>query len=395
MMNPECRLKAELGQRDRQQLRRERRIYNCNIDFSSNDYLGLRSDMRVKGAFQNALESTGAGSGGSPLVSGYNALHKELEDTIKHWLGVEAVLLTSSGFAANTALMQLLIKYGYTPYIDKLAHASILHGAGVFDRANSKAKGFFRFKHNDFAHLQSLLNKNKSSSSFPIVVTEGVFSMDGDAANYESLEAVDAPIWIDDAHALGWLGQQGKGSISQLKTKPVDFITGTFGKALGCHGAFIAGSQRWIDGLINFSPEYIYSTAMPAAQAAAVTESIRIVQSSSVLQEQLLENIEFFHQEMATYGLKSNSLVSPIQSLSIFELLELATSNENEVLLQLAEHLEMEGIRCGFIRPPTVPLGTSRVRVSLSAAHHQDDIHNLVEAITVFRDTFHSQPLAQ
>ncbi|RTE87267.1 MULTISPECIES: 8-amino-7-oxononanoate synthase [Gammaproteobacteria] len=392
MQTPLQQCQQWIDKRSNDGLLRERKLMpSNNVDFSSNDYLGLSKDERLITAYQNAVGKWGVGSGGSPLVSGYQQPHHELEEEIKDWLGVEAVMLFSSGFSANSALMQFLLKTGFHPFLDKLSHASILSGAGLLEKSRDPNKhSVNRYKHNDFNHLRRLVDQPETSDRFPLVVTEGVFSMDGDFLDYGSCKDLGIPCWVDDAHTLGWFGKQGEGSVSQLPKEQLTFVTGTFGKALGCHGAFVAGPSDWVEGMVNYAPEYIYSTAMPAALAATVQKAIQIVRSDNSLQEKLMGNIKSFNRLVQEIGLSTvntitrNDLQSPIQPIKMQDLAQdpLSSTEEMELLTRCANALQNNGLQCGLIRPPTVAQGSSRLRVSLSATHSLNDIEHLLGCVS-------------
>ncbi|CUS48959.1 MAG: 8-amino-7-oxononanoate synthase BioF [Idiomarinaceae bacterium HL-53] len=390
-------LATALRQRADRKMLRSRQVREARYNFSGNDYLGLTNHPEIKRAFQRGIDAWGVGSTGSPLVSGYQAPHRALEALLAEWLNVEAVALFSTGFAANSALMSLLCQNGFFPYLDRLSHASLFHGLGTFSSSSKHEHKFKRFKHNDFSHLSQLIQR--SSAPNAMVVTEGVFSMDGDSPCLNALQQVltqDYSLWIDDAHALGWFGEHGAGLAAALNSREQLFVTGTFGKALGCHGAFVGGAKNWIDGIVNFAPEYIYSTAMPAAQACAVSAAIQVVQHEACWKLRLLDNIQYFKQEAIASGLPVSGLESPIQALEVNKLLELNLSEEEELraLMNLAKVLADNGFLCGAIRPPTVPKGTSRLRVSLSAAHGTDCIRELILTVMRWRERFLKHDIA-
>lgn len=339
------------------------------IDFSSNDYLGLQQSESVTSAWQKGLATYGNGSGASPLVTGFSQAHRELEMYLALSLKREAVLLFNSGFAANQAICQSLIGKQDSIIADKLSHASLIDGALACSGQ------LLRFKHNDLAHLQTQLAK---SSGNKLLVTEGVFSMDGDQAPLLALSkiATDSNAWlmVDDAHGFGWLGENGLGSAEHfaLNQQQLPVLMATFGKAVGTGGAFIAGSQVMIDYLINHARHYIYSTAMPPAQASATLAAVKQIIDEPQLRAQLKENIDWFKQCASEAGLSCLPSDSPIQPI-------VCSDNHNAV--DVSEKLQQLGFCVVAIRPPTVPVGTSRLRVTLSALHSRNHITELVSAI--------------
>ncbi|WP_413698678.1 8-amino-7-oxononanoate synthase [Psychromonas sp. KJ10-10] len=239
------------------------------LNFSSNDYLGLASDPALITAWQEGAYKYGVGSGGSYLVTGYNQAHHELCEQLKAWLGVDAVALFSSGYSANQAIIKLLLDKNALLLQDKLNHASLMEAGSL-----SPCK-MLRFKHNDIGHLSSLLDKHQNPNT--LAISEGVFSMDGDKAPISQLlkqtKQHNSWLMIDDAHGLGVLGKNGQGSIveSGAKNNAPQILMATFGKALGVSGAFVAGSQDFIDYLNNFSKPYIYTTGLPPAMAHTIS----------------------------------------------------------------------------------------------------------------------------
>ncbi len=339
------------------------------LDFSSNDYLGLQGHEGVSAAWADGLKTYGNGSGASPLVTGYSQAHHELELHLASSLQREAVLLFNSGFAANQALCQALMADGGSVVADKLSHASLIDGALA-----SNAK-LVRFRHNDLQHAETLLKKAQGPT---LLVTEGIFSMDGDAAPLTELASLakqyDAWLMVDDAHGFGWLGDSGMGSAqaAELDQQQLPVLMGTFGKAVGTAGAFIAGSQVLIDYLINYGRHYVYSTAMPPAQAAATLSAIKILQDSPLLRQNLANNIQWFKQCAVQKELQCLPSDSPIQPI---------VCGDSESALAISQRLRQQGFSVVAIRPPTVPQGTSRLRVTLSATQSKDDISGLVIAI--------------
>lgn len=338
------------------------------LNFASNDYLGMRQSLEVMQAWVNSISEVGAGSGASPLVTGYTRQHRELEDYLSEVLNREKVMLFNSGFAANQAICQALMQPDTLVLADKLIHASFIDGA-------TSTKGSFkRFKHNDFGHLKTLLNAKPQDT---LIATEGVFSMDGDQPDWRELvqlsQASDSWLMVDDAHGIGVLGETGMGSCEafNLSQKQVPIVMGTFGKAVGTGGAFVAGSETLIDYLQNFARHYIYSTAMPPSQAAATLASLEEVRESE-RRDLLQENITLFKTLMEKAGLPLLSSETAIQPVVV---------GHPDKAVKASEKLKALGIWVSAIRSPTVPMGTDRLRITLSATHQQKDIIALVDAL--------------
>ncbi|WP_287147549.1 8-amino-7-oxononanoate synthase [Aeromonas sp.] len=337
------------------------------LNFSANDYLGLADHSAIKAAFKAGIDCYGTGSGASPLVTGYSRAHQQLEETLAEWLGVEAVLLFNCGFSANQAVLKALLGKAHRLWQDKLNHASLQ------EMGSQLPCKMTRFGHNDMAALASQLEPDRG-----LIVSEGVFSMDGDQAPWAELARLAAQsgnwLMIDDAHGLGVLGPQGRGTLAAQGVAPasVHIQMGTFGKALGVAGAFVGGSRELVDYLVNFARHYVYSTHMPAAQACAVSKSIELVRAADESRAHLAQLIARFRQGAAALGWQLGASDTPIQPLLV---------GESSAALQLAERLRALGLWVTAIRPPTVPVGTARLRITLSAAHREQDIDRLLEAL--------------
>ena len=337
------------------------------LNFSANDYLGLADHPAIKAAFNAGIERYGTGSGASPLVTGYSSAHQQLEETLAEWLGVEAVLLFNCGFSANQAVLKALLGKEHQLWQDKLNHASLQE---MGSQLPCKMK---RFGHNDMAALERQLEPNRG-----LIVSEGVFSMDGDQAPWHELATLAARsgnwLMIDDAHGLGVLGPEGRGTLAAQGVNPasVHIQMGTFGKALGVAGAFVGGSRELVEYLVNFARHYVYSTHMPAAQACAVSKSIELVQAADDARAHLGQLIARFRQGADALGWTLGASETPIQPLLV---------GESSAALQLAERLRDRGVWVSAIRPPTVPVGTARLRITLSAAHREQDVDRLLDAL--------------
>ncbi|TNH97114.1 8-amino-7-oxononanoate synthase [Aeromonas sobria] len=337
------------------------------LNFSANDYLGLADHPAIKAAFKAGIDRYGTGSGASPLVTGYSRAHQQLEETLAEWLGVEAVLLFNCGFSANQAVLKALLGKEHLLWQDKLNHASLQE---MGSQLPCKMK---RFGHNDMAALARQLEPNRG-----LIVSEGVFSMDGDQAPWAELATLAAQsnnwLMIDDAHGLGVLGPEGRGTLAAQGVEPasVHIQMGTFGKALGVAGAFVGGSRELVDYLVNFARHYVYSTHMPAAQACAVSKSIELVRAADESRAHLGQLIARFRQGAKAQGWLLGTSDTPIQPLLV---------GESSAALQLAERLRECGVWVSAIRPPTVPVGTARLRITLSAAHREQDVDRLLDAL--------------
>lgn len=339
----------------------------CN--FSSNDYLGLSQHPAVIRAWQQGAERYGVGSGGSGHVSGYTTAHRELEEELADWLGYSRALLFISGFAANQAVIAALTGKDDRIVADKLSHASLLEAA-----SHSPAQ-LRRFAHNDVGQLATLLAKPLTGQQ--LVVSEGVFSMDGDSAPLATIADAtrEAQAWlmVDDAHGIGVVGEQGRGSCHLQGIKPHVLVV-TFGKGFGVSGAAVLCSDTVADYLLQFARHLIYSTSMPPAQAVALGAALQVIRSDDghARREKLAALITHFRTSVAHASVTMTDSTSAIQPLIV---------GENSRALRLAERLRQRGCWVTAIRPPTVPPGTARLRLTLTAEHQFDDIERLLEAL--------------
>lgn len=337
------------------------------LNFSSNDYLGMSHHAQVIQAWQQGAETYGVGSGGSGHVTGYHEAHQQFEQQLADWLGFPRALLFISGFAANQALIAALTEKSDRIIADKLSHASLLEAA-----MNSPAQ-LRRFTHNDVPSLQALLAHPHQGQQ--LVVTEGVFSMDGDAAPLAEIAQISrnagALLMVDDAHGIGVMGEEGRGSCDQQQIKP-DLLVVTFGKAFGAGGAAVLCSESLADYLLQFARHLIYSTAMPPAQACALSAALNVIRHDESRRAQLRANIAHFRSGAAQLPLKLMASQTAIQPLIV---------GENQAAVNLASTMRERGFWMTAIRPPTVPPGTARLRVTLTASHTADDIDKLLEAL--------------
>lgn len=338
-------------------------------NFSSNDYLGLSQHPAVVRAWQQGADKYGVGSGGSGHVSGYTLAHQQLEAGLADWLGYPRALLFISGFAANQAVIAALGKKEDRIVADRLSHASLLEAASL-----SPAE-LRRFAHNDAPHLAALLAKPIGGEQ--LVVTEGVFSMDGDSAPLAdiALATRQANGWlmVDDAHGIGVCGDEGRGSCHARQVAP-DILIVTFGKGVGVSGAAVLCSESLADYLTQFARHLIYSTSMPPAQAAAISASLAVIRSEEGAQRRHKLNalIAQFRAGAQAQKLQVTASDSAIQPLIV---------GENSRALHLAAQLRANGFWVTAIRPPTVPPGTARLRLTLTAAHEPEDITQLLEIL--------------
>ncbi len=340
------------------------------LNFCSNDYLGLAAHPRVIAAFQRAAASYGVGSGASHLVCGHSEPHHQLEEALAEFTGRPRALLFSSGYMANLGILTTLLQRGDHVFEDRLNHASLLDG-GLHSGAR-----FQRFGHSD---VRALERKLARVNGVKLVVVDGVFSMDGDTAPLVELAAVcsepDAWLMVDDAHGFGVMGERGAGSTEAagLDSAAVPVLMATLGKALGTAGAFVAGSELLIEALIQQARTYIYTTALPPAVAAASLESLHLLQDEPWRREHLAHLISRFRRGAGQLGLPLMASNSAIQPLLV---------GDTSMALGLSEQLKQRGLLISAIRPPTVPAGTSRLRITLSAGHSEAQVDQLLEQLS-------------
>ena len=339
------------------------------VNFASNDYLGLAAHPEVIGAFAAAAQRWGVGSGASHLISGHSREHQALEEELAAFTGRPRALLFSTGYMANLGVINALAGSGDLVVQDRLNHASLLDG-GFLCRAR-----FERYPHGDLEALAALLTLPAERR---LLVTDGVFSMDGDLAPLPELAALadrhGAWLMVDDAHGCGVLGANGGGSVEQfgLDIDQVPILVGTLGKAFGTFGAFVAGSEALVETLIQFARTYIYTTALPPAVAAATRASLRLVRTEAWRREHLQQLIARFRAGAEALAIPLLPSATPIQPVPI---------GDPERTLAIATRLREAGFLVGGIRPPTVPAGTARLRVALSAAHTEAQIDGLLTAL--------------
>ena len=342
------------------------------INFSSNDYLGLNNHPQINQALQEGVDKFGLCSSSSSLVTGFHYAHQALEDKICQWLNKPKCLLFSSGFAANVSIFQTLGQDNCHLFLDKLSHASMIDGA-----YSSKAK-VKRFAHNNMSQLSQLLSQCGSDNK--LIASEGVFSMDGDQAELNKLEGLaeknNAWLYLDDAHSIGVIGNQGQGSASLLNTgsdkkNQPNIIMATLGKAIATSGAFLACDDNFHDYLINFARHYIYSTAISPAMAWATIKSIELIQYEQWRRDKIVELSNLLMQLLG-----DNIEIVPSDS-SIHAII----IGDEQKALNVSEQLKKQGVWLTAIRPPTVSIGSSRLRVTVCANHNHNDIKHLAQCL--------------
>lgn len=340
------------------------------LSFCSNDYLGLANHPDVINRFKKAADEYGVGSGSAHLVSGHSTEHHALEEELADFMGTERALLFSTGYMANLGVVSALCDRHSEIYEDKFNHASLLDAALL-----SRAKRI-RFPHLDSNNLEQRLSDSNITNKF--VMSDGVFSMDGDLSELDKLVELSvankATLMIDDAHGIGVLGNEGKGVIEHfgLKSEQVPVLVGTLGKAFGTAGAFVAGSEALIETLIQKSRSYIFTTAMPAAVAAATRTSLKILKEENERREKLKSLVNQFRKGASELGFELIDSITPIQPIII---------GSSEKALALSEKLLDKNILIGAIRPPTVPEGTARLRVTFSATHTEKHVNKLLDIL--------------
>ncbi|UCL87624.1 8-amino-7-oxononanoate synthase [Pseudomonas sp. HS-18] len=374
-------LAARLAQRQAEDLYRRRPLLESPqgpevvidgqpmLAFCSNDYLGLANHPEVIAALRAGAERWGVGGGASHLVNGHCGPHHELELALAEFAGRPRALLFSTGYMANLGTVTALVGKGDSVLEDRLNHASLLD-AGLLSGAR-----FSRYLHNDAASLASRLEKAEGNT---LVVTDGVFSMDGDLADLPSLCATarqqNAWVMVDDAHGFGPLGAMGGGIVEHfgLSMEDVPVLVGTLGKAFGTAGAFVAGSEELIETLIQFARPYIYTTSQPPAVACATLKSLELLRAESWRRDHLNALIARFRTGATAIGLRLMDSPTPIQPILI---------GGSAQAMALSAELRQRGILVGAIRPPTVPAGTARLRVTLSASHTEAQVDRLLVAL--------------
>lgn len=340
------------------------------LSFCSNDYLGLAAHPTIAAALREGVERFGVGSGAAHLVTGHSEAHRALEHALADFVGRPRALLFSTGYMANIGVIGALAGRGDRIYADRLNHASLVDGARISGaRLN-------RYPHGDIGRLRNLLHEEGPG----LIVTDGVFSMDGDLAPLPALArlAADSGSWlmVDDAHGLGVLGERGRGSLRHfgLGLSQVPILMGTLGKAFGTFGAFVAGDETLIETLIQRARSYIYSTALPPGVAYATSTALRIASAEDWRRTHLAALVTRFRAGAAGLGLPLAASTTPIQPL---------IAGDSAKALAWSRFLEEHGVLVTAIRPPTVPRGSARLRITLSAAHTAADVDRLLELLAL------------
>ncbi|TBR36041.1 MULTISPECIES: 8-amino-7-oxononanoate synthase [Dyella] len=378
-----ARLAAHTAERAKAGLRRRLRAFDhmdgpwlerdgrTLLSFCGNDYLGLAQHPQLIAALKRTADDEGVGSGSAHLIAGHRAEHAALEEALAEWTGRERALLFSTGYMANLGVMQALLAEGDVCVQDKLNHACLLDGAKL---SGAELK---RYPHADVEGAARQLQSRPGACA--LLATDGVFSMDGDVAPLRELSALcareGATFMVDDAHGLGVLGPEGAGSVAaaELSQHDVPVLMATLGKALGCFGAFVAGRASLIEGLVQSARTFVYTTAMPPAMAAATLAAVRVAREDAWRRDKLQSLIRRFRDGAGQLGLPLMPSDTAIQPLLI--------GDANHAVMA-AEALESVGFLVGAIRPPTVPQGKARLRITLSAMHEDDQVDALLEALS-------------
>lgn len=343
------------------------------LNFASNDYLGLAGNGEIAQALADGAKQWGAGSGASHLVSGHQSPHETLEREIAEFTGFPRALTFSTGYLANLAIAPALAGRGAAIFADKLNHASLIDAMQL---AKTQGAEVQRYPHNDMAALEKMLAA--SSASTKLIISDAVFSMDGDLAPLPILfalaESYDTWLIIDDAHGFGVLSKHGRGSLAHFNLPAAQriLLMGTLGKAAGVGGAFVAGSETAIEYLLQKGRSYIFTTAQPPAIACALSKSLQLIEHGDALRADLMTRIGQLRNGLADLPLRLLPSLTAIQPLIV---------GENEAAIALSQALWESGLWVPAIRPPTVPKGTARLRISLSAAHTAADIAQLIAAL--------------
>lgn len=340
------------------------------LAFCSNDYLGLANHSDLIASMKLAADDYGLGGGASHLVVGHSRAHHLLEEELAEFTGRERVLLFSNGYMANLGVINALLGKQDAIFEDRLNHASLLD-AGLLSGAK-----FLRYLHNDVSSLESRLERTAARRK--LIVSDGVFSMDGDIAPLQELSATakkhNSWLMVDDAHGFGVLGESGGGVAEYFALSQDDLpvLVGTLGKAFGAAGAFVAGSEALIETLIQFSRTYIYTTAMPPSVAAATRTALVLLQEQQWRREKLCELIAQFRSGAEQLGLKLMDSPTPIQPILV---------GCAKKTMAMSQSLADQGIMVTAIRPPTVPRDTSRLRITFSATHTREHVERLLQAL--------------
>ena len=383
-----ARLRQQLAEKRSHDLYRQRRVIGSPqqvellsngkalLGFCSNDYLGLANHPDIARAMKRGIDRWGVGSGAAHLITGHTAAHHALEEELAEWLGRERALLFSTGYMANIGVISALTRRGDQLFEDRLNHASLIDGG----LASSAA--FHRYQHADTAMLDEQLCAVESGNR--MVVSDGVFSMDGDIAPLPQLAACceqhDALLMVDDAHGIGVLGEQGRGCTDSYTQQQIPVLMATLGKSFGVFGAFVSGSETLIETLIQDARSWIYTTAPPAAMAEALREALKIVINDGWRRDHLQQLVSRFRQGAGQLGLPLMPSETPIQPLVV---------GDAGRALRWSSALAVHGILVTAIRPPTVPQGSARLRITFSATHTAEHVDQLLDALDQIQQQDH------
>ena len=390
------RLRQHLKEIERQGLYRRRRVLEGPqgavievdgrklVNFCSNDYLGLANHPEVVAAFCQAATDFGVGSGSAHLVCGHGRAHHRLEEELAAFTGRDRVLLFSTGYMANLGVISALAGRGDTVFEDRLNHASLLDGARL---SGARLR---RYRHRDLTELEAMIKESRPDRS--LIASDGVFSMEGDLAPVDELACLARRLgcWlmIDDAHGVGVLGARGAGLLEQqgIRQAEAPILVGTLGKALGVFGAFVAGSEELIECLIQQARTYVFTTALPPAVAEATRVSLALVVKEGWRRDRLAHLVRHFRTGARTLGLQLMDSPTPVQPLVI---------GANELAVMASEKLREAGFLVTAIRPPTVPAGSARLRVTLTAMHDEEQLDRLLDALAdiLARHVFDTPPV--
>tara|TARA_R110001592_G_scaffold320639_2_gene598819 strand:+ start:146392 stop:147576 length:1185 start_codon:yes stop_codon:yes gene_type:complete len=382
MLSMDQQLLAKLAQRREENLYRQRHLLESAqapqvqvdgkacVAFCSNDYLGLASHPAVIDSFRRGAETYGVGSGASHLIYGHSYEHHALEEELAAFTGRPRALLFSTGYMANLGAILALTNKGDHIFEDRLNHASLIDG-GLASHARCS-----RYHHSDSTDLARRMEQTDSGRK--LVVTDGVFSMDGDLALLPELVKTcreqQGWLMVDDAHGFGVMGEKGGGLAEHfgLSVEDLPILVGTLGKGFGTFGAFVAGSDALIETLIQYARTYIYTTALPPAVASATRISLKIMQRETWRREKLRSLVSRFRAGAESLGLELMDSMTPIQPVML---------HDDELTLKVGEQLRDRGFLVGAIRPPTVPAGTARLRITFCAEHSEEEVDSLLDAI--------------
>ena len=342
----------------------------------------MSDDKRIINSAKKSLDKYGFGTSSSPLISGYTKSHFKLEEEISKFLGQEKTLLFSTGYQANMGVIKSLVNRKDNIFADQLNHASLIDGS-ILSRANFK-----RYKHSDIKNLENLISNSKSLAN-NLIISDSLFSMDGDLANLKKLKTLskksNSLLLIDEAHALGVFGKSGEGLISEhgLNNEDNIFLTGTFGKSVGTYGAFFSGNSDYVEYVMQKARSYIYSTSIPVNAVEATRKSLKIIEKESWRREKLFSLIQYFKKNIKKINYECLDSDSQIQVIIIGKSID---------AINVSEELLKKGIYLPAIRPPTVEEGKSRLRVSLTVNHEESDIDYLINILdTISRNLVQSK----